>query len=144
VVSRFLLDVNVLIALHSPEHVNFQSVQQWFHTDAINSFATCAVTQAGFLRLSPRFSIDSNVGLEEAKTSLARLSALPGHEFWSMDEEYLAATALFESRIRGHQQITDAYLLGLSIRRNGRLATLDRGILHLAGPEFLDSVELVA
>jgi predicted nucleic acid-binding protein len=29
---------------------------------------------------------------------------------------------------RGHQQITDAYLLALAIHHRGKLATLDQGI----------------
>ena len=37
-------------------------------------------------------------------------------------------------RLIGHQQVTDAYLLGLAIRRGGVLATLDERIQALAEP----------
>jgi len=30
--------------------------------------------------------------------------------------------------VGGHQKITDIYLLGLAVRRQGRLATFDRSI----------------
>jgi predicted nucleic acid-binding protein len=45
--------------------------------------------------------------------------------------------------MQGYRQITDAYLLGLAIHNKGKLATLDRGIRHLAGREFAASVELI-
>jgi hypothetical protein len=32
------------------------------------------------------------------------------------------------SAVAGHQNITDAYLLGLAVRNHGRLATFDRSI----------------
>ena len=142
--SQFLLDVNVLIALHTPSHANFPSIQRWFYGEAADSFATCSMTQAGFMRLSSRISADPNIGMDEAKISLAKLCAFAGHEFWPMDTGYLKASAPFEHKIHGHQQITDAYLLAVAIQRNGKLATLDRGILHLAGAEFRDSVELLS
>jgi predicted nucleic acid-binding protein len=45
--------------------------------------------------------------------------------------------------MQGHRQTTDAYLLGLAIRNKGKLATLDRGIRHLAGNEFSANLELI-
>ena len=50
------------------------------------------------------------------------------HHFWE-DSVSLADEALFRiSKIRGHQKITDEYLLGLAVRNHGRLATFDRSI----------------
>ena len=45
-------------------------------------------------------------------------------------------TVPFASRIFGHQQVSDAYLLGLAIKENGILVTFDRGLKYLAGPDF--------
>jgi predicted nucleic acid-binding protein len=44
------------------------------------------------------------------------------------------AVAFAGVRLLGHQQVTDAYLLGLAIRRNGVLATLDQRIATLTEP----------
>jgi predicted nucleic acid-binding protein len=49
-------------------------------------------------------------------------------------------TARFAARISGHQQITDAYLLGLAIKEDGVLVTFDRGIKYMAGAEFSRNV----
>ncbi len=141
--SHYLLDVNVLIALHSPSHGSFREVQRWFSNEGVHKFATCATTECGFIRLSAQLSAEANVGLEEAKFALATLLKNPSHTFWTSSVAFLDATKALESRIHGHRQITDAYLLGLAIHHKGKLATLDRAIVHLAGPEFAEYVELI-
>lgn len=142
--SRYLLDVNVLIALHTPAHGSHQKVQRWFQSVGRASFSTCAITQSGFLRVSAQISAETGVGYNEAKIALEKLAGLPGHAFWPLGQGYLDATAQLESRIQGHRQITDAYLLGTALAMRGVLATLDRGVAHLAGAEFRDSVECLS
>ena len=48
--------------------------------------------------------------------------------FWpdvlSITDEQLFKPAF----VRGHRQVSDVYLLGLAVRRGGRLATFDRTI----------------
>ena len=39
--------------------------------------------------------------------------------------------AAFEGKLAGYRQVTDAYLLGLAMHNEGKLATLDRAILSL-------------
>lgn len=141
--STYLLDVNVLITLHSPTYDGFHAVRHWFLTKAIHSFATCAVTEAGFIRVSTQISAEANVGMEEAKIALTGLKQQSGHTFWPMAIGYLEAANSFGQYLRTHRQITDAYLLGTAIHHKGKLATLDRGVLHLAGPKFAEHVELI-
>jgi hypothetical protein len=45
----------------------------------------------------------------------------------------LGVTAPFSKRLHGHNQITDAYLLGMAINEGLVLATFDQAMLHLAG-----------
>jgi hypothetical protein len=47
--------------------------------------------------------------------------------------------------LAGHQQVTDAYLLGLAMHKKGKLATTDRAILALLPEKSRDRefVELV-
>lgn len=62
---------------------------------------------------------------------LAHLMDLPGHQFWP-DEVTLATAGPFTSlALVGHRQLTDACLLSLAQRHDGKLATLDRGIASL-------------
>jgi hypothetical protein len=65
-----------------------------------------------------------------------------GYRYWKIDdnEDWVTLTAQFAARIFGHQQVTDAYLLGLAIKENGVLVTFDRGIKYMAGAEFSRNV----
>jgi predicted nucleic acid-binding protein len=59
---------------------------------------------------------------------LAKQIARTDHEFWA-DDISLCDPAMFSAaRILGPLQITDIYLLALAVKREGRLATLDRSI----------------
>jgi len=58
----------------------------------------------------------------------------PRHRFWEDDLTFAEAVAPFADLLAGHQQVTDAYLLGLAIRRKGILATFDANIAALLEP----------
>ena len=51
-------------------------------------------------------------------------------------ESWTELTAPFRTRVFGHQQATDAYLLGLAISEDGVLVTFDRGLKYMAGDEY--------
>ena len=48
------------------------------------------------------------------------------HEFWPDDLDCRSAQIIAERGIIGHRQVTDAYLLSLSMAKGGKLATLDK------------------
>ena len=124
-----LLDVNVLVALFDPAHVHHDAAHDWFADHRADGWATCAVTENGFLRVvsNPRFGPEL-LRPAAALDSLRKFCASPGHQFWS-EEISLRDPELFDlSTGRGHQQLTDIYLLGLAKRRRGCLATFDRSI----------------
>jgi hypothetical protein len=62
-----------------------------------------------------------------AKTLLLELQRQKGHEFWADDYSIVDGTVDL-SRLAGHKQITDLYLLGLAVRRKGRFSSVDRHI----------------
>ena len=78
-----------------------------------------------------------------AKELLRAFTKEPNHHFWPAPIDVFEATARFESRMQGTKQVTDAYLLAIAIHHKGKLATMDRAIVHLAGPEFAHHVELI-
>jgi toxin-antitoxin system PIN domain toxin len=143
-VTRYLLDTNVLIPLLWPRHTEQGAVRAWFQAHAAASFATCSLTQAGFLRITSSPEImKERYALREARQLLLAFTQQPGHEFWPTTVDIFEATAPFERRMHGPKQITDAYLLGIAKHHGGRLATLDKAIKSLAGPEFSGLVELI-
>ncbi len=130
--SGYLLDVNVLIALTWPTHVHHVAARRWFDRNSAHGWATCPITQLGFVRVSsnPKIIRDAVVP-REAVAMLERLVQLPGHAFWT-DEVAVAAAGPFASlAFVGHRQATDAYLLALARQRGGKLATLDKGVAEL-------------
>jgi hypothetical protein len=140
----FLLDVNLLFVLHQPLHPDFKPVFRWFLPGSGKPFATSPMTQSGMLRLLVQgvAGLD-RFDMQEAREALQNLVNLPGHVFWPDTPAYLEATGQLFARIQGHRQTTDAYLLGLAIQNNGKLATLDRGISQLAGREFAANIEII-
>ncbi len=74
--------------------------------------------------------------MELATAILQMLKVRPGFWYRKIDESWVAVTAPFAKRIIGHQQITDAYLLGLAIKDDDILVTFDRGLKYMAGAEY--------
>ncbi|HUA96907.1 MAG TPA: TA system VapC family ribonuclease toxin [Terracidiphilus sp.] len=141
----FLLDVNILFILHQPRHDDYKIASQWFNGVSRDGFATCAMTQAGMLRLLTRRIDDlDRFPMHEAREALRHLAKRPDHVFWMEAPPCLDLTEPLFRRMQGHRQITDAYLLGLARHHHGKLATMDKAIRSLAGPEYGDFVELVA
>ena len=127
-----LLDVNVLVALAWPNHVHHDAVRSWFATARESGWATCPMTEAGFVRVCCNPSaVKQSVTPAEAIAVLGRLKRLQSHAFWSLDRSITALPTEILSRIQGYRQITDAVLLALAAQRDGQLATLDTGLANL-------------
>ena len=142
--TPYLLDVNVLLSLNWSDLQDYNKVKSWFVSAGHRSFATCALTQAAFARLSsgPRV-LPKPATLKGALNVLDLLIQSPGHVFWSMNPPLRQVTAFCANKLSGPGQLTDAYLLGLAIAEGGTLVTLDRGILHLAGTPYAKHVLLL-
>jgi toxin-antitoxin system PIN domain toxin len=143
-VKTALLDVNVLTALLWPAHEHHEAAHRWFGARGKSGWATCSLTQLGFVRIvsNPAFSRDA-LTPAAAVTLLAENLAQPGHHFWAESLQVPAALAELRPRLQGHQQVTDAYCLALAGLRNGVLASFDRGLRTLAGENFASVVEVV-
>jgi toxin-antitoxin system PIN domain toxin len=131
----YLLDTNLLIALLWPSHERHDLAWKWFTRHRAKGWATCPITQAGFVRIvsNPAFSRDA-VQPREAIQVLSANTVAKDHAFWPDEIPVAEAVAFTGIRLIGHQQMADAYLLGLAIRRGGALATLDQRIAALTEP----------
>lgn len=124
--------MNVLVALAWPNHIHHARARAWFSEVHPGGWATCPVTESGFVRVSSNARVIPDARSPgQAIHLLGRMRALPGHEFWSDDVSPLDDDAAPYERAVGYRHITDAHLLTLAMRRNGRLATFDRGIEEL-------------
>jgi toxin-antitoxin system PIN domain toxin len=130
--AGFLLDVNVLIAMAWPTHRAHEKVQEWLARHAREGWATCPLTQTAFVRIlsNPAFSPNALTPGDALALLQANL-AHPAHRFWADDITLIQALEFFSPRLTGHQQVTDAYLLGLAMHKKGKLATMDRAVRTL-------------
>jgi toxin-antitoxin system PIN domain toxin len=141
-----LLDVNVLVALAWPNHVHHTQAHRWFSARMPHGWATCSIVELGFVRVSSNArAVPAAVSPQEAAALLQRITALPGHQFWADDVRFAEAPEVARSRVIGHQQVTDAHLVALAVRRGGCVATFDRGVRAFvaAGLSAESTVEVV-
>jgi toxin-antitoxin system PIN domain toxin len=130
--SVCLLDVNALVALAWPNHVHHGPATEWFSARHAAGWATCPITESGFVRVSsnPQATSESK-SPAEALSLLRELVALAGHQFWSDDVSIAEGEWIDASKLFGHRQVTDAHLLALAIGRGGKLVTFGRGARNI-------------
>ena len=139
--AKYLLDVNVLMALLSENHIHHQFVTTWFNTPDLK-WAICPFVEAGFLRnaTAPR---PGQITMKDATAVLARIAKEPGYHYLPITAGWQTLCSPVFPRLYGAKQVTDAYLLGLALRDGLVLVTMDKGIRHLAGKEHSRHVLLL-
>lgn len=130
--SRSLLDVNVLLALLDRDHVDHLRARSWLAGAIDDGWASCAITENGFVRIIGQPRYPNPVPPSQAVSLLARATSTELHEFWPCDVSILDESVVDASRLHGHRQITDAYLLALAVRHDGCLATFDTSVVTSA------------
>ena len=132
-----LPDVNVLFALAWPSHAHHDTAWDWFLERREDGWATCPLTEAGFVRLSCNRSIVGHIASpREAIERLAEITSLGAHSFWPLSVSMLDVPGQIVARLQGRRQITDAVLLSAVMRHDGQLVTLDRRLPELASGEL--------
>lgn len=125
---RALLDINVLLALLDRDHIQHEQGRSWFEQEVRHGWASCAITQNGFLRILSQPTYPSPVSLARATRLLLSATSAPCHEFWRSEISILDETIFDRSRIHGPRQLTDVYLLGLAAHHGGRFVTFDQTV----------------
>lgn len=125
--TTYLLDINLLLALTDPMHIHHELSHHWFAEKGQQAWATCPLTENGFVRIASHPNYPNRPGDVPAVLSILRqICESPGHHLWTEDLSILEI--LEPEAIITHVQITDVYLLGLAVSKQGKLATLDRRI----------------
>jgi toxin-antitoxin system PIN domain toxin len=140
--NTYLLDINVLLALSDPLHIHHEAAHQWFAQKGKKSWATCPLTENGFVRIAGHPQYPNRPGDVQAVIAILRRFCQAGeHQFWNEDlslRDLLRTDVLLTSG-----QITDAYLLGLAAHKGGRLATLDQRLPVKAVDGGREALELI-
>ena len=118
--TTYLLDANVLIALTVEEHEHHLQVAAWLA--GVEGVALCPIVEGSLVR----FLVRIGESVAAATEVLRLLHAHPRCDFWADSVTYADADL---SGVRGHRQVTDAYLVALvAAHGDARLATLDRAL----------------
>ncbi|MFM1558019.1 MAG: TA system VapC family ribonuclease toxin [Roseibacillus sp.] len=131
-----LLDGNVLVALVVRDHVFHRRCSEWMANvlKRGESFATCPLTEGTLLRIQMIY--DPMRSIAAAWDTLSVIRKIPGHQLWLDNFSY---SEVPHEHLQGHRQITDAWLVELARRQQGKLATLDAALATL----HPDVVELI-
>jgi hypothetical protein len=117
----------VLVALFDASHLNHEAAHRWFGDTGRQSWATCPITENGFVRVLSHPSYPSvQATPNEAADRLSAFVGQRGHVFWPDDISLLSGLdAGSRARLAGSQQVTDFYLAALAFHHAGLLATFD-------------------
>lgn len=126
--TRALLDINVLLALLDSDHVDHGLAHDWLDDEIGAGWASCAITENGFVRIISQPRYPSPISPAEAIDLLSRARERGHHAFWPCDISLLDAGIVDRSRLHGPRQVTDAYLLALAMTHEGRFITFDRSL----------------
>lgn len=125
---RALLDINVLLALLDSDHVDHQLARDWISAEIQHGWASCVITQNGFVRIISQPRYPSPVSPSRAMDLLAHAANTEYHEYWPCTISVLDSKLIDRTRMHGPKQVTEAYLLALAAAHNGRFVTFDQSV----------------
>jgi uncharacterized protein len=125
---RALLDVNVLIALNDQGHIHHTLANQWMAQHMHLGWVSCPLTQNGMLRIMSQASYVNSQPLKILFQMLRRETQHAQHAFWPDDLSLLDEAHIDADKLLSPSQLTDAYLLALAVKNQGRFITLDKRI----------------
>ena len=125
---RALLDVNVLLALLDSDHVDHDRAHNWLDNEIAGGWASCAITENGFVRIVSQPRYPSPVTPTEAVQLLVGARQAGHHAFWPCNVSLLDAPIIDPTRLHSSRQVTDAYLLALAVAHEGRFVSFDRSV----------------
>lgn len=111
-----LLDVNFILACAWQSHASHAKARAWL--EAQSSFATCPISELGFLRVS--INPGYRAAYADALAALEDITGRKGAQFIAAD---LPAAKM--PAVTSHADTTDAYLVALAKAHGLKLATLD-------------------
>jgi hypothetical protein len=106
----------------------------WITQNRNHEWATCSITQVGFVRILSSRSFDPNAPSPGSALELLKVSTGTNrlHRFWAEGMPMTAMSPTLRDRIKGHKQAVDAYLLALAMHHNGTFVTFDGRMRSLA------------
>lgn len=140
---RYLLDVNVLLALAWPNHVHHSAARAWFASSQMSDWLTCGVSESGFIRVSSNMRVTPDARTPgEAALLLHRICSLAGHEFVSDSVSLAAAHQVLGEMAHSSSEVTDAHLILIARNARANFVTFDRRAAEIAAAHDVTPVLL--
>ena len=126
---RFLLDVNMWVALFDGAHIAAKRANAFIALPSIQ-IATCPIIENGVIRVLnlPNYGRRGALGLQLVRNQMILACSTLDHEFWPDDISLRDNSAVDFSQVHGHNQVTDLYLLSLAVKHQGVFVTFDQNI----------------
>jgi len=128
--TRFLLDVNALLALLDPMHVQHEAAHAWYAAQDAPVLLLCAHVENGVMRVASQPKYPNCLG-----TSGRVREVLQDFVRQVRCERCLKSVSLLDGDVLLHpdlltpSRIADLYLLAMAVAHDARLATFDTRIL---------------
>ena len=135
---RGLLDVSALVGLLDANHEHHAAIKGWLRQNE-DRWASCPITQNGYLRIVTQANYPNTISLAQAIATLSQAVSTAGHEFLPDDISLIDPQFVARKHVQGHKQLTDIYLLALSVAHGAQFVTLDRGVSRVAVPQSTDA-----
>ena len=123
---KYLLDINLLIALSHAAHAHHGRAKDWYVSAKQTqvSLCTCSITELGFVRVSVQTGLQDDVSA--ARKALAALKSSSSLPFEILGDD-IGADRL-PGFARTPNKLTDGHLFELARSHGAQLVTLDSGI----------------
>jgi predicted nucleic acid-binding protein len=123
---RYLLDINVLIALSHTGHTLHTKAISWYAAIAKSAvgFHTCSITELGFVRIAVVTGLQPDINA--AKHALDALKSSSKIRFELIPDDI--GVSQLPAFVKKPHAVTDGHLFELARKNSVRLVTLDRGI----------------
>ncbi|MBT3470779.1 MAG: VapC toxin family PIN domain ribonuclease [Opitutae bacterium] len=139
-----LLDINVLIALYDPGHEHHDLSHGWFEGIRKEGWATCPLTENGFIRIMSHPNNPASLGLpREAAKRLRQFRKSGHHVFWPDELSVLDSPPFKLGSLTSGKFLLDIYLLGLAARNKGALSTFDERMMTKCVRNGKEYVEVI-
>lgn len=117
--GAYLLDANAVIALVVAEHEHHGRAAMW--AAGVDRIALCPITEGAMVR----YLIRVGETITTASRLLVSIQESAKVDFWPDSISYADAAL---THVRGHRQVTDAYLASLAASHGALLATFDEAL----------------
>jgi uncharacterized protein len=124
-----LPDINFLIALIWPNHIFHETARRRMEQHR-GKWATCLVTELGFIRVSSSPAALQTVVSPRQAAQFLSLTKSDRHHVY-LDGGPPPAQHSWNS-VQGHKQVTDAWLIWFATNHGARLITFDRKMSALS------------